>query len=160
MEHRWGQRVRVDWPVRIKGKTFNRLRARLSDLSLSGAFIQVDMDVRILCRLQVALNVSHLTPNAVSLHAHVVRKGYRGVGIEWAALAPATYRSLLRMASRWRSGQQTDNDPRPLWRLATQDQEMAITTPGIADGLCSTRRATHASSDSVIPVLIDQPASL
>jgi hypothetical protein len=155
MEHRWGQRVRIDLPIRIKGTAFGRIGARLSDLSLSGAFIEVDLDVRILCQIKVATIVPHsLAPNTESLDAHVIRKEYRGIGIEWAGFAPATYRMLLALASQWRDAQRRLADSRLLWVYVAMHEEVAA-TPGIAEHCRPPRRVGHASTES-----IDEHASL
>jgi PilZ domain len=107
MEHRWGQRMRVDLPIRIKGQSFRSISARLIDLSLTGGFIEVELDVRLLCRFQVVAFVSgHFQPAAMSFDAHVIRKAHRGIGVEWAALSPADFRRLLRFAFEFRSAQQ------------------------------------------------------
>jgi hypothetical protein len=107
MEHRWGQRVQIDLPIRIEGNSFQSISARLSDLSLSGAFIEVDLDVRLLCRLQAVAVVSgRFQPATKSFDAHVIRKASRGIGIEWSAFSPADFRRLIRFASQFRSAQQ------------------------------------------------------
>ena len=54
MEHRWGERVGVDIPVRITGHPFTVRTGRLSNLSVSGAFIRADVDVRPLSPAQLA----------------------------------------------------------------------------------------------------------
>ena len=57
MEHRWGERVGVDIPVRITGHPFTVRTGRLSNLSVSGAFIRADVDVRPLSRILVAIEL-------------------------------------------------------------------------------------------------------
>lgn len=149
MEHRWGQRVGIDLPIRIKGTAFGRIGARLSDLSLSGAFIEVDLDVRILCPIKVATIVPHfLAPNTESLDAHVIRRDHRGIGIEWAAFTPATYRLLLTLASRWQDAQRKLADSRLLWVDVARREEVAA-TPGITEGCRPPRRVRHSSTESI-----------
>jgi PilZ domain len=138
MEHRWGQREQIDLPIHITGTTCDTIAGRLSDLSLSGAFIEVDMDVRVLCRLHVATIVPRpLAPNTVSLYAHVIRKEYRGVGVEWSSFAPATYRALIDLASRRRDSRKRPAGSRPHWVNVPGNEEVAATSPLVDERLRS-----------------------
>lgn len=133
MEHRWGQRVRIDLPIRIKASTFGYIRARLSDLSLSGAFIEVNTDVRILCQIQVTLAMPALPmQHSVPLDAHVVRKQDSGIGIEWAHFEQATFRALHGIAFRWRDGQHRPADSRKFSLYAAEDYCVPVTQSDIS----------------------------
>lgn len=102
MEHRWGERVQVDYPVRITAHRFSVRDGRLGDISVSGALLQADLDVRILTRIQVIID-SPLRPRHRSpvIEAYVARKYKHGLGIEWCQFAPAAVSELLRaIASR------------------------------------------------------------
>jgi hypothetical protein len=146
MEHRWGQRVRIEMPIRLTGRSFEQTAAKLVDVSLSGAFVVVDRDIRILCQIQVALNVPHiLAPNTMSLNAHVIRKEPQGIGIEWASLAPASYATLLRMASLWREEDRARAEPPGTW-LQVPSLE-PVNAPRISARRHGPRPARQASRD-------------
>lgn len=97
MEHRWGERVQVDLPVRITAHRFSVIDGRLGDVSVSGALLQADLDVRILARIQVIID-SPLHPKHRSpvIEAYVARRHRHGIGIEWCQFAPAAVSELLR----------------------------------------------------------------
>src|ERR1700674_4684146 len=97
MENRWGERVRVDFPVRVTAHRFSVRGGRLADLSVSGALVEADFGARVLSRIQVAIFLSpwpkHESP---IVEAYVVRKYKRGFGIEWREFAPRAVSELLR----------------------------------------------------------------
>jgi hypothetical protein len=96
MEHRWGERVRVDIPVRITGHPFTVRTGRLSNLSVSGAFIRADLDVRPLSRILVAIDLPHRPKrDAPQIPAFVARKLKDGIGIEWCEFKPQAINRLL-----------------------------------------------------------------
>lgn len=96
MEHRWGERVGVDIPVRITGHPFSVRTGRLSNLSVSGAFIRADVDVRLLSRILVAIELPHrLKRDAPMIPAFVARKLKDGIGIEWCEFKPPAISRLL-----------------------------------------------------------------
>ncbi len=96
MENRWGQRVGVDIPVRITGQPFAVRTGRLSNLSVSGAFIKAEFQLRLLSRIQVAIELPHCSRHdAPIIAACVARKGKDGVGIEWCEFAPPDISRLL-----------------------------------------------------------------
>ncbi|MDP9065004.1 MAG: hypothetical protein M3O06_03955 [Pseudomonadota bacterium] len=97
MEHRWGQRVTVDLPVRIIGHPFSGRPGRLLNFSVSGAWITVDLDLRVLSRLQIAIDYPHRPKHEVPLiAAYVARKFKGGFGLEWCEFAPSPISGLLR----------------------------------------------------------------
>jgi PilZ domain len=100
MEHRWGERVGVDIPVRLTVRPFSVKSARLTNLSLSGAFIKGGVDVRVLSRIQVVIEVparfKHATP---IVSAYVTRKFKDGIGVEWCEFAPQAVTDLIRSVS-------------------------------------------------------------
>jgi hypothetical protein len=160
MEHRWGQRVRIDLPIWIKGSAFGKIGARLIDLSVSGAFVAVNVDIRILCQIRVATIVPHLlASNTESLEAHVIRKEYQGIAIEWAAFAPATFRMLLESASQWREAQRRLTDLGRLWVYVAMHEELAA-TPGMAESRRPPRRVGHAASEPPVLMSTNDHASL
>lgn len=97
MEHRLGQRFVVDIPIRLTLPLLGEVHGRLTNLSLSGAFISTHMKIRVMSRLQVSIEVPGGTPpDAVSIAAHVIRRTDHGVGVEWYDFAPAAVAALLR----------------------------------------------------------------
>jgi hypothetical protein len=100
MEHRWGQRIRVDLAIRVAGRPYNVRAGRLIDLSASGAYITICTELRLLSRIQIALalpyRLAHPTPMVA---AYVARKDKDGVGVEWCEYAPRAVVELLRYAA-------------------------------------------------------------
>ena len=96
MEHRWGERVRVDFPVRVSAHRFSVREGRLTDLSVSGALVEAEFAARALCRVRVAFDLP-LWPKHESpvVEAYVVRKNKYGMGLEWCEFAPDAVRELL-----------------------------------------------------------------
>jgi hypothetical protein len=97
MEHRWGERVQVDFPVRVIAHRFSVRDGRLADLSVSGALVKAEFEARVLSRIQVALD-SPLWPKHESpiVEAYVARRYRHGFGIEWCEFAPHAVSELLR----------------------------------------------------------------
>jgi len=94
MEHRWGTRISIDAPVRWYSAAGAERDGRLCNLSLSGAFIRVDVDLRILTPLAVRIG-----PALSPLDAYVTRLTREGVGVEWCEFAPPTVARLLKAIS-------------------------------------------------------------
>ena len=97
MEHRWGERVQVDFPVRVIAHRFSVREGRLADLSVSGALVKAEFEARLLSRIQVALD-SPLWPKHESpiVEAYVARRYKHEFGIEWCEFAPRAVGELLR----------------------------------------------------------------
>jgi hypothetical protein len=97
MEHRWGERVQVDFPVRVIAHRFSVRDGRLADLSVSGALVKAEFEARVLSRIQVAID-SPLWPKHDSpiVEAYVARRYKHEFGIEWCEFAPRAISELLR----------------------------------------------------------------
>jgi hypothetical protein len=96
MEHRWGERVGVDLPVRITAHPFVVRHGRIVNLSVSGASIKADFDVRLLARIQVVIEMPHKMRNeAPSVAAYVTRISKTSIGIEWCEFSPRVVSDLL-----------------------------------------------------------------
>ena len=96
MEHRWGQRLSLDLPIRITVQPFSVRHGRLTNLSVSGAMLKLDHELRLLHRIHVALEMPHTTKcEAPTLAAYVTRTGRFGVGIEWCEFSPPVISQLL-----------------------------------------------------------------
>jgi hypothetical protein len=95
-EHRWGERFRVDIPVRVSAGTLGRTDGCMKNLSLSGALMKSDCDLRLHTLIEVRIEMPPPSPRAVVVKAHVSRKLKTGVGIEWCDFAPNVVKDLLR----------------------------------------------------------------
>jgi len=101
MEHRWGERVQVDFPVRLSAHPFTKRNGRLTDLSVSGGYIESSVDLRALARIEVSILVVPWAKHEASvIAAYVTRKYRHGVGIEWCEFAPPVVSRLLRTVVR------------------------------------------------------------
>ena len=100
MEHRWGRRVSIDAAVRIQWPLGGRAAAitagRLRDLSVSGAFLETDQRIPALARVSVKLAVAAQgRVQTYVISGFVMRRDERGIGVEWAELAPPGVGALL-----------------------------------------------------------------
>jgi hypothetical protein len=101
MEHRWGERIAVDVPIRLAAA--HPLWARsgwLEDLSVSGAFIAAGFELRRLLRIHVILDLpAHPKWEAPVIAAYVARTSREGIGVEWCTFAPSPVVAYLRAAT-------------------------------------------------------------
>src|SRR5580698_10138729 len=117
MEHRWGQRFAVDIAVRLGSRPYAVRTGRLMDLSVSGASINIGMDLRLLSRVQVALVLpSRLSWATPVISAYVARRHRDGVGVEWCDFAPQAVCELLRSCETHRRN--------PIRRAQTPDSAL------------------------------------
>ena len=76
--------------------TFAVRSGRLANLSVSGACLKTDFDLRVLSRIQVAIELPHRSKHeAPTVAAYVTRKFKDGIGIEWCEFAPQVISRLL-----------------------------------------------------------------
>lgn len=95
MEHRWGQRVPLDLPVRLELAGELLAHGRIQDASISGACVTTDTKFPPLAAVEVVLR----TPaGRTVLPACVVRRADGGVGVEWRDMASPSLVALLREA--------------------------------------------------------------
>jgi PilZ domain len=99
LEQRWGRRFRVNIPVRVSAGALARVDGRMKNLSLSGALMKSDCDLRLHTRIEVYIELPPPSPRAAVVEAHVSRKLKEGVGIEWCEFAPNIVKDLLRSPS-------------------------------------------------------------
>jgi PilZ domain len=99
MEHRWGERIRMDMPVRVSANEMAGIRGSIRDLSLSGALLKIDVDLRLHVLVEVSVELPPPSPRPAILLAHVSRKREEEVGIEWCEFAPIVVKDLLRSPS-------------------------------------------------------------
>jgi hypothetical protein len=96
LEHRWGPRVRVNMPVRVSAADLSRVDGCVKNLSLSGAFMKVDCELRLHSLIEVRIELPPPAARAAVVEAHVSRKLNEGVGIEWCEFAPSIVKEWLR----------------------------------------------------------------
>ena len=96
MEHRWGIRTHVDVAVRLAGNSLTVLDGRLTNMSVSGAYIVSGCPVNRLTCLEVQIRgVRH---SSLKIPACVIRRGANGIGVEWLDHASPAVREVLRAA--------------------------------------------------------------
>jgi len=102
MEHRLGQRLQVNVPIRLTAPHLFLVRSgQLRNLSVSGGWIVTEADLRVLSAIQVAVDLPIRTSNEspAQISAHIARKVREGIGVEWSTLAPAAVGEFLRAAT-------------------------------------------------------------
>jgi hypothetical protein len=96
MEHRWGHRHEIARAVRLETRAGVIARGRISNVSISGAFIVSTLPVTVYSYIYIrftALNGKQRAAQAVE--SQVIRKNATGFGIEWCEFAPNCVRALV-----------------------------------------------------------------
>src|SRR6516162_7303486 len=90
MEHRWGQRSIVDVPVRLECPDYAVGSGRLTNVSISGGFIETNVVLPMLARVLVEVDLGPCGGGKEPLRIDgcVVRREACGCAIEWHDLAP------------------------------------------------------------------------
>jgi hypothetical protein len=96
LEHRWGERFRIDLPVQVRVRALSGIDGRLKDLSLSGALIEAEFGLRLHSLIEVSMRLPTPSQLEATLKAHVTRKFNADFGIEWCDFAPSAVKELLR----------------------------------------------------------------
>jgi hypothetical protein len=113
MEHRWGKRAPVDVAVTLRLASGALERARIVNLSLSGALVRTEVPLPLYSRVLVKLAAKDSfagSPQAVS--ALVVREALGGVGLEWPDFAlPAIRALLIKSAETVQTGSEIEPAP-------------------------------------------------
>jgi hypothetical protein len=99
MEHRWGERIRVNIPVHVSAGPSAGSEGCMKNLSLSGALMKSDCDLRLHSLIEVHIELPPPSPRIAIVRAQVSRKLKEGVGIEWCEFAPTVVKDLLRSPS-------------------------------------------------------------
>ena len=99
MEHRWGERIELDCPVRLELRDGTGVEGRLCNASISGAWIETG--ARLPARSLAYAIVNVIVPagarrRAIELPACIARIAPDGVGVEWRDMAVPTLVGLLR----------------------------------------------------------------
>lgn len=97
-ERRWGQRIEVDFPVRIEIGRGRSAPGRMRNASISGAMIECSLELPTFTQIRVEILVdAGGTPEPLLLPARVVRAEHPRLGVEWRDLAPDAYSYLLQI---------------------------------------------------------------
>jgi hypothetical protein len=99
MEHRWGERIRMDMPVHVSADEVAGILGCMRNLSLSGALLRIDANLRLNALIEVSVELPQPSHSPAILLAHVSRTGKEDVGIEWCEFAPIVVKDLLRSPS-------------------------------------------------------------
>lgn len=106
MEHRWGERIHLDLPVRLELAGELLGMGRLRNASISGAYVETDAGSSVLATVDVVVPMSRAMGGSQALAASVVRRDEGGLGLEWRDMACEAVVRMLR-----------DLDAQaPLWR--------------------------------------------
>jgi hypothetical protein len=101
LEHRWGERHEVNFPVRVDAGTAEKGgKGCVRNLSLSGALLTSDCDWRLNTLIEVGITMPPPSTRIAIVRAIVSRKLKDGVGIEWYEFAPKVIEDLLRLGTR------------------------------------------------------------
>jgi hypothetical protein len=97
MEHRCGQRIRLNAPASVTDGSGWTAFVRVRDISASGAYLECSVP-----RAGVTHVIVRLKGRRVGtlLAGDVIRRTPDGIGIEWGAFAPAAVAPLLQGAAR------------------------------------------------------------
>jgi hypothetical protein len=93
-EHRWGERFPVNIPIQVSADPLAGIDGCLKNLSLSGALLIADVDLRLHSLIEVSIKLP--SQHIVVVVAHVSRKFKDDVGVEWCEFAPTVVKDLLR----------------------------------------------------------------
>jgi hypothetical protein len=96
LEHRWGERVRVNIPVHMSAAALDGIDGCMKNLSLSGALMKSDCDLGLNTLIEVRIELPPPSPRVAVVMAHISRKFKEGIGIEWCEFAPTIVKDLLR----------------------------------------------------------------
>jgi hypothetical protein len=102
MEHRWGQRVTLEVPVRLYLDDTALGRGLLRNVSISGALIETSLDFPAFSNIVVALTgVEKAGPQIHELAASVVRRLPAAIAVEWRDMAcPAVVALMERITGK------------------------------------------------------------
>jgi hypothetical protein len=99
LEHRWGERVRVNIPIRVQTALSPEAEGCMKNLSLSGALVRSNCDLRLHSLIEVSIALPPPSSHTAVIRAHVSRKFKEGVGLEWYEFAPNIIKDLVRSAA-------------------------------------------------------------
>jgi hypothetical protein len=95
VEHRWGQRQQIKRRVRLRTRSGVIGHGVVSDVSISGAFIQSPLPAPLLTYVQVQFTTAdHGYRFGAAIEGQVVRRTPGGFGLEWCEFAPQVVSAL------------------------------------------------------------------
>lgn len=95
MEHRWGHRREINRVVNLETRGGLVARARITNVSISGAFVVSPLPVRLFSHIAVHFTTTrHHKRDRITVEGQVVRKGDGGFAVEWSEFAPEAVRAL------------------------------------------------------------------
>ena len=97
--HRWGQRIAVDIPVEVAAQASPAIHGHLKNLSLSGALLEADHELRLHAYVEVNIKLPETRRNTIRIMARVTRLLKDAAGVEWCEFAPGAVKDLLRSPS-------------------------------------------------------------
>ena len=98
MEHRWGERSKLNIPVQVDCGPRGVVLAVMRDASASGAFLCTAAQLPLLTSVRVEFGVAAALGQTMGVDAQVVRRASDGFGLEWSELAPKAIVDLLNSA--------------------------------------------------------------
>jgi hypothetical protein len=98
-ESRWGDRVKVNIPVRVSAQAFVGADGCMKNLSLSGALMTANVDLALNSLIEVNIKMPSPWQRAAPITGYVSRRTKEGVGVEWCEFAPGVIKDLLRSPS-------------------------------------------------------------
>jgi hypothetical protein len=99
MEHRWGERIVVDIPVQVSVPPLIIGTGRITDMSISGAWISGRFNLPPLARAFIVFDFSlGGAQESLPLACFVARVRAEGMGVEWRELAPQIVSDLMLFA--------------------------------------------------------------
>src|SRR5579863_4926753 len=99
MEHRWGLREATDVAVYFVANSGTAGTGRVLDVSLTGAYLETLVALRLLSVIYLTLDATPFTPGKTPcIAATVVRSDGRGVGLEWYESAAEMAKGQARLA--------------------------------------------------------------
>jgi PilZ domain len=115
MEHRWGHRHEISRAVRLGTRSGLAARGRISNVSISGAFVVSPLPVSLFSYVEVQFTAMvHGKREAMTVEGQVVRKEGGGFGIEWSEFAPEAVRALVTVPP-FRTSEPPQPHPRAEW---------------------------------------------
>jgi hypothetical protein len=100
MEHRWGERIAVDIPVQVSVPPLVVGTGRITNISISGAWISGRFDLPPLARAFIVFDFSlGGVREPLPIACFVARVRAEGMGVEWRELAPQIVSDLMLFAA-------------------------------------------------------------
>jgi hypothetical protein len=98
MEHRWGERSKLNIPVQVDCASRGVVLAVMRDASASGGFLCTAAQLPLLASVRVLLGTAAMAGHPPGIDALVVRRAPDGFGLEWLELAPPEVLAVLSAA--------------------------------------------------------------